>query len=491
MNALITFLALLLSVGILLIMPGEGAPALLVCAVAAGVTGVLIRRVKTDKGFLLRLFLGGLLVRILIGTIIYIFNLQDFFGGDANTYDFFGYSLLKSWQGDSYYFSLVKRFIGESGAGAWGMLYMVASLYGIAGRNMLVVQFFNAVLGAATAPIIFLCAQHIFNNLRVARLAAFLVAFYPSLVLWSAQGLKDGPIVFLIAVCVFATLKLGEKLSIKYLIVLTCSLFVLLSMRFYIFYMMVAAIGGAFVIGMRPVSARSLLRQFVVIVAIGLSLTYFGVTRYMSVQAETFGNMEVLQRSRHDMAQRAESGFGSDVDVSTVSGALSILPTGMLYLLFAPFPWQLASVRHTITLPEMIIWWAAFPYLILGLWFTIKYRLRQVSPILIFTSMLTLAYSLFQGNVGTAYRQRSQLLVFYFIFVAVGVVLILEKREAKRQQRQLERQQTAKKLAAPMVRKATSSRPHVWKDEPEEDKTEKDKTQESKDKKSAGEIEST
>ena len=83
MNALITFLALLLSVGILLIMPGEGAPALLVCAVAAGVTGVLIRRVKTDKGFLLRLFLGGLLVRILIGTIIYIFNLQDFFGGDV------------------------------------------------------------------------------------------------------------------------------------------------------------------------------------------------------------------------------------------------------------------------------------------------------------------------------------------------------------------------------------------------------------------------
>src|SRR5947199_3561254 len=139
----------------------------------------------------------------------------------------------------------------------------------------------------------------------------------------------------------------------------------------------------------------------------------------------------------------------------------------------------------------MIIWRAAFRYLILGLWFTIKYRLRQVSPILIFTSMLTLAYSLFQGNVGTAYRQRSQLLVFYFIFVAVGVVLILEKREAKRQQRQLERQQTAKKLAAPMVRKATSPRPHVCKDEPEEDKTEKDKAQESKDKKSAGEIEST
>jgi hypothetical protein len=48
--------------------------------------------------------------------------------------------------------------------------------------------------------------------------------------------------------------------------------------------------------------------------------------------------------------------------------------------------------------------------------------------------MLTLAYSIFQGNVGTAYRQRSQLLVFYFIFVSVGYVLVKERRENHQQQ---------------------------------------------------------
>jgi hypothetical protein len=116
---------------------------------------------------------------------------------------------------------------------------------------------------------------------------------------------------------------------------------------------------------------------------------------------------------------------------------LSTIPIGLLYLLFAPFPWQLASLRQSITLPEMIIWWASFPLLILGLWFSIKYRLRQISPILIFTVMLSLAYSIFQGNVGNAYRQRSQLLVFYFIFVAVGYVLLSEKR-AERKRRQQE-----------------------------------------------------
>ncbi len=67
----------------------------------------------------------------------------------------------------------------------------------------------------------------------------------------------------------------------------------------------------------------------------------------------------------------------------------------------------------------------------------------MISPILSFTLMLSLAYSVFQGNVGTAYRQRAQLLVFYFIFVAVGYVLMLEKREEKKRAIMAERQSVA------------------------------------------------
>jgi hypothetical protein len=170
----------------------------------------------------------------------------------------------------------------------------------------------------------------------------------------------------------------------------------------------------------------------VAMILLGLALTYVGVTRTASVQLERYGDLKTLQTSRSDQARLAESAFGKDVDVSSTSGALSTIPMGVLYLLFAPFPWQITSLRQSITLPEMVIWWASFPLLVLGLWFTIKYRLRMISPILIFTVMLTLAYSVFQGNVGTAYRQRAQLLVFYFIFVAVGFVLMKEKREERK-----------------------------------------------------------
>jgi Ca2+/Na+ antiporter len=118
---------------------------------------------------------------------------------------------------------------------------------------------------------------------------------------------------------------------------------------------------------------------------------------------------------------------------------------GFTYLLLAPFPWQLASARQMITLPEMVIWWTSLPLLVVGLWFAIKHRLREVAPILIFTTLLTLSYSILMGNVGTAYRQRAQLLIFYFIFVAIGFVLVKEKREEKVRKR-IEEKEAARHL---------------------------------------------
>lgn len=450
MRALLAIVAITLCGSILVLVPLLIAPsyvaaygpitvydisrAIVVCISLSAVVGLLIFRSGDHGQFLLNLFIAALLVRMFVAATIFVFYGQNFFGGDALTYDYYGLMQANGWNGNPYARSVAGAYVGEGIGPGWGMVYLVASVYLLVGHNMLAVQFFNCVLGAATVPVVFLCAYHIFSNVRVARLAAMIVAFFPSLVLWSSQGLKDGPIVFFLALAILSTLKLGERFSFKQVAVLVCALFALLTLRFYVFYMMVVAVAGAFAIGTQAISVRSFVRQFIVIIVIGLALTYLGVIRYVKPQFERYATLESVQRSRLDASTTARTGFARDVDVSTTSGALSTMPIGLLYLLFAPFPWQLGSLRQSITLPEMIIWWACFPMLVLGFWFSVKYRLRQISPILIFTVMLSLAYSLFQGNVGTAYRQRAQLLVFYFIFVAVGYVLMLEKREEKKRQ---------------------------------------------------------
>ena len=294
-----------------------------------------------------------------------------------------------------------------------------------------------ASIGAATAIVVYNTAERLFNNQRVSRLAGLLVGFFPSLVLWSSQALKDGIIVLVLALAIYCTLCLMEEIKVGHLVVLTSCLLMLLTLRFYTFYMMTAAVAGSFIIGGKKLDANGFMRRFAAIIAIGLVFTYFGVAGFAGSQIDHFANLKVIQNSRKDLAKSADSGFMQDVDVQTTEGALTAIPVGFVYLLFAPFPWQLGSLRQSIALPEMVIWWVSFPLLILGLWFSLKHRLREVAPIVIFTTMLTLAYSLVQGNVGTAYRQRSQLLVFYFIFVAVGAVIMKERTEDK--QREAER----------------------------------------------------
>jgi hypothetical protein len=446
MNIVIIALTLLVCAGAIFMKPAEAPGALFMCALATIPTLILLAREPEERTFLMRLFLLALVIRIVLATVIFTGRMEEFFGGDANTYDIFGQSLRQAWHGDAYHAGKYSSFVA-SGAGAWGMLYMVAAIYEIVGRNMLAVQFVNAGVGAATAIVVYYNAQSLFSNTRVSKLAAILVGFFPSLVLWSSQALKDGLIILALALSILATLRLMEKVTAGHVAVLICSLLALFSLRFYIFYMMCAAIAGSFILGMKTLSARSFLQRFIAVAVIGLAFTWFGVLQSAGTQFERYANLKSIQMSREDQAS-AGSGFLKDVDIQTTEGALTVIPIGLLYLMLAPFPWQFTTVRQAITLPEMIIWWFAFPLLVLGLWYSLKHRLRQVSPIVIFTSMLTLAYSLFQGNVGTAYRQRSQLLVFYFIFVAVGAIILKERAEDKRRQQRLAKQELAELQAA-------------------------------------------
>jgi hypothetical protein len=458
MNTVIIALLVLVCGGTIFLKPVDGPAALAMCAVAAVPTIIILARTPEQRTFLLRLFMLALIIRIVLAVVINVGHMEEFFGGDANTYDIFGQSLREAWHGNNYHQGKYDSFVA-SGASAWGMLYLVASVYELVGPNMLAIQLINAAIGGATAIVVYHATQTLFNNTRASKTAAVLVAFFPSLVLWSSQALKDGLIILALALSILATLRLMEEIKAQWVLILIGCLMVLFSMRFYIFYMMCAAVLGSFFLGMKTLNAHGFLQRFIAVGVIGLAFTWFGVLQSAGTQIERYANLQSVENSRRDQAS-AGSGFMKDVDVGTTEGALTVIPMGLLYLMFAPFPWQFTTLRQVITLPEMIVWWLAFPLLVLGLWYSLKHRLRQVSPIIIFTTMLTLAYSLFQGNVGTAYRQRSQLLVFYFIFVAVGAVIMKERAENRRLQQQMAKQDLADLQAARVLARRKGAEAH-------------------------------
>ncbi|MCB1024406.1 MAG: glycosyltransferase family 39 protein [Acidobacteria bacterium] len=309
-------------------------------------------------------------------------------------------------------------------------------MYAVIGPDLLAAQFICAVLGAATVPLVYVCVKKIFNNNRVSLTAALIIAFYPAFIIWTSQLLKDGLIVFCLVLSMTMILILREKFSFPAAAVLVASLTGILSLRFYIFYMISTAMVGAFLVGTGKTN-QSIVRNLIILMVLGLGLTYVGATGNANADFSEYANLERLQRSRAGAA-RADSGFGQDLDVSTTKGALSAIPIGFVFVMFAPFPWQFFNTTYLITIPDMLIWWASIPFLIIGLNFSIRKNLRRSLGILIFSIMLALAYSLFQGNIGTVYRQRIQIQVFLFMFVAVGWTVVQENRENKKLARDAE-----------------------------------------------------
>ncbi len=444
MDKILALAIFILAIGVIIVAGSAGPLAVLFGSICAIIVVFFINKnfEGSEKIFLQRVFIISLVLRVGLATVTYIFQLQEFFGGDSLTYDQQGFDLYNSWFG---YETQINADQAPTASGSgFGMAYIVAAIYSLVGRNPLATQLFNSVLGAATACLIYVCAKKMFSNARVAKFSAVLVGVFPSLVLWSSQGLKDGIICFLLALAINNVLALQKKISLVDVALLLISLIGIYTLRFYIFFAFAVAIVGAFFLGTQK-TVGSIAKQVLVLVVITLGLTYLGVLRNAQTNLEVYGNLEQLQRSREDLARVGESGFGEDIDVSTPAGALQALPLGLAYLMLAPFPWEVANFRQAITLPEVFVWWTLIPFLIFGIWYALKNKLRESLSVLLFTLLLTLSYSIFQGNVGTAYRMRSQMQIFYFIFVAVGLTLWQERRENQNLVRKAQNQRMMRK----------------------------------------------
>lgn len=372
-----------------------------------------LTRERFDQQFLLYLFFGALALRLLVGGLIYWRSMQNTIGPDSLTYDAWGNLLAVIWDGQADPRALPVN-ITRSG---WGMPYYVGAVYYLVGRNTLAVQMLNCVLGAMTCVLIYKITYLIYSSQhpRVARWAGILMAVTPSMVLWSAQAIKESPLMFCISLCAYMALRLCRKMELRNFIVMSLSLFAIYALRNYAFFILFVAIAGALAFSILKMSAVRSLQGMVLIVVLGSVFAYFGAG-----QVATQYDLKTIQQGRVWSAKVSGSGYGGDVDITDKSAALAYLPIGIIYVLFAPFPWEVKNLGQALAVPEMFFWWATFPFLVKGYWFMIRKRLPESLPLCIFTLGLTVVYALFQTNVGTVHRQRTQVLIFFMIFVCIG-----------------------------------------------------------------------
>src|SRR5256885_1239099 len=77
----------------------DGAVALMCVVILSAGVLALFRRYTEEKDFITMVFLVGLALRLGFGIIVQVFDIREFFGGDAVSYDRSGALLVDIWLG--------------------------------------------------------------------------------------------------------------------------------------------------------------------------------------------------------------------------------------------------------------------------------------------------------------------------------------------------------------------------------------------------------
>ena len=352
-------------------------------------------------------------VRAVAAIAIHFFVTPYLFAPDEETYSYGGDVLAKYWRGEV---PMGPSFIGSEGVGYY---YIVGALYFPFGQLPLLPKLLNAWIGSLAVLELFRLTRLISASDTAAMRAARFMAYFPSIILWSSLMIRDVWVQWLLVRMAREMAELKGRFILSRVVSVGVLIWALTQFRSYLLY---AAV-GPFVLSFFLGRSKDIARNVFLGSTLALALVYFGAqSSGTGGKVQTFDLVELQRlRSWSSSAVAAESGFAADADVSTIGGALSILPIGLAYFFFAPFPWQLGSIRQSLAIPETLFFYTLVPGIIAGILFLFRKRLSDSIGVLLVTMTVTFGYAIGQGNVGTLYRHKAQVTGFYYAFAAIGM----------------------------------------------------------------------
>lgn len=405
---------------VLSLLPQDLSVAFAVLAVLALPVAVwlALRGSDADARVLMWLFLAAVGVRTGISIMVEYGATIGFFAEDNQRYATLGMEMARFWAGEGPY---PNDLHGPIGYYIWNAL-----IYTVFGHVPLAPTLANAAIGGFCVVLAHSLARELAGS-RAARYAAVLAAFWPSLVLWSSLNLKDAMAIFAILLLLRGAQRAQRQASVFAIAQLLLGFFLLAQIREYLVVMAVCAVGFAWLL---PRLKAAPLTVVAVLLVGAMVLPYLGPAHELVEE----NSLETIDQARRQLAVGG-SAYYEQADVSNAGAALRFLPIGLVYFLLAPAPWQLFNARQLLTLPEMLVWYALVPQVAIGLAFAIRERFAAALPIASFALFTTLSYALVEGNLGTAYRHRAQVVVLFLIFASVALARRREARCAARDRR--------------------------------------------------------
>jgi hypothetical protein len=117
---------------------------------------------------------------------------------------------------------------------------------------------------------------------------------------------------------------------------------------------------------------------------------------------------------------------------SSAGADLAALPRGLVATVLRPFPWEARpSISLLFARMENLLWYVLYGLAAVGVWAWRRNRATIAFPVVVTIAVVTSA-AVSQGNLGTAFRHRGQILWAVVLLAVVGAQHLLELRVVHR-----------------------------------------------------------
>ncbi len=327
--------------------------------------------------------------------------------------------------------------MGGSHVHSWIMSNM-HSCFGV-DRAPLVFQVSNVLLGVYTVFVSALIARRIWGR-QVAVRVAWVMAFFPTLVLYSVVELREVWVTVFLMTGVYLVIRWMQEGGQHYFALGVAA--IMGSAVFHggtIFAIFGLGLAVLFVFGRQGLDLLATQRLnkrwggAAVMVLAGTMVLMFGVEelRFSSIGDVTMiGEKYEGLEERHDRTARGGAEYPSWLRPEGASDTqiLVLTPLRMAYLLFGPLPWDVRAPRHIIGMVDGLLYLAMV--MLLWQYRHVWWQKPEMRLLLVMLAALVLVYAWGTGNFGTGMRHRAK---FVAIFIVLAGGMLGSKRWRLRQ----------------------------------------------------------
>ena len=313
--------------------------------------------------------------------------------------------------------------------------YMLSVFFRMFGYQIQAARLINILLCVAAFMMIYYIGRDTFGS-KSAMAASALFAFFPSIFLWSSMISTDMLIISSAAVCIMSMIRLARKFSPVWAAAFAAAVFVIWNVKQFLAAILIATVTLSFA---AMVFGRLSKRwRFAVAASAAIAAVFIFMSPVAKkAESEFLSKMGYVVTRQEAFALADDSGYliYPEHCYRTETCAPSDIPAaylkGIMYSVFAPFPWRVDSTLQLMAYPQMVLWYFMIPLTLYGFYEGFKRNRFATAVVALYVFALFSLFAVTEGNMGALFRHRDMAMPFLLVYFTGGCEAMALKLKQK------------------------------------------------------------